>query len=294
MTVKEAIEDFERVDSQITKWNHCEVCVRCRTDLDLFHLSSGIVYVAGTFLVVTIAYSLGWLKSVHFCWIVWFLQFYSLSEIGRWQMDAEFTRKSLRESSGVEFGEHVIKMDKLEFKKRQLEMSIAEAEIVIIRLRHQKEEEQKCHEFQLQQQLKSEEQRISESRERIQVLNADRQSLLEKELDKLTNEIQSLEKRKSDDEQLRTIKLQAVEKQLDESRKTITSLKTAIGALEVPDGSCPICFEKYSDEKHLACFVRCGHMLCYTCAEEIAANHGACHKCRAHVQKSDEIQRLYF
>jgi len=293
MRVKKAMEDFKRIDSQITKLNHnCEVCAR--KDLDLFHKSSGIISVAGTLLVVTIAYSLGWLKNTLFCSIVWLLQFYSLGEIACWQMDVEFGRRNWRESNRVQIEEHVTERDQLEVKIRQLEMSKKEAEMIIVRLRHQKEEQQKCYEFQLQQQLKSEEQRISESRAQIEILNADRQKLLEKELAKLANEIQSLQERKSDDEKLHRVKVQEVEKHLGESRKTIASLKKEIDALQVPDGSCPICFEKYSDEKHLACFVRCGHMLCYSCAKKIAAEQRACHKCRAQVQKSDGIQRIYF
>lgn len=270
------LEELKRFDvaltAQMTKLNHnCEVCARRATEL--YFKSGGIVTVTGTLLFVTVAYSLGWLSGAMFCCIIWLLQLHSLSEIGQWQIDVDFCRQNCRESSKFECEEHVTKVNQLERE--------------IVRLRHQRAEDQKCHEFQLQQQLKSEAERISESRKRIEVLNADRQSLLEKEIDKLTTEIQVLETRKSQDERIHKL-------ELDESKKTVAALRKEIDALEVPDGSCPICFEKYSDERHLACFVRCGHMLCYSCAKKIAADQHACHKCRAQVQKTDGIQRLYF
>ena len=99
MRVKKAMEDFKRIDSQITKLNHnCEVCAR--KDLDLFHKSSGIISVAGTLLVVTIAYSLGWLKNTLFCSIVWLLQFYSLGEIEGTDF---YAQNSNSEKTGTDF-----------------------------------------------------------------------------------------------------------------------------------------------------------------------------------------------
>jgi len=145
-------------------------------------LLGGIVTVTGTLLFVTVAYSLGWLSGAMFCCIIWLLQLHSLSEIGQWQIDVDFCRQNCRESSKFEREEHVTKVNQLECE--------------IVRLRHQRAEDQKSHEFQLQQQLKAEAQRISESRKRIEVLNADRQSLLEKEVDKLTTEIQENRKTK--------------------------------------------------------------------------------------------------
>ena len=83
-------------------------------------------------------------------------------------MDVEFGRRNWRESNRVQIEEHVTERDQLEVKIRQLEMSKKEAEMIIVRLRHQKEEQQKCYEFQLQQQLKSEEQRIKSANRNLE------------------------------------------------------------------------------------------------------------------------------
>ena len=67
--------------AQMTKLNHnCEVCARRASEL--YFKSSSIFTVAGTLLVVTVAYSLGWLSSAIFCCITWLLQLHSLSEMG--------------------------------------------------------------------------------------------------------------------------------------------------------------------------------------------------------------------
>ena len=54
----------------------------------------------------------------------------------------------------------------------------------------------------------------------------------------------SLEERKLEVELLHKRNFHAVEKQLAERDETIAAMRKEIDEIEIPDGSCPICFEE--------------------------------------------------
>jgi len=232
--------------------------------------------IAGLLLVITIAHSYDFIGNHLHCALVWLLQLNSLWEMFGWQNNVDKVDRSLQasERSNSNYKVEIQKLKLEAAKVVNLETSVKQAESTITRLKHELAEQQKRHEFQLRQELKAE-------ARRIQNLNADREIALGKEVDKLEIAKSKLTK-------------EIKERKLVERDKSTALLRKKIDAIEIPDGSCPICFEKYSEEILLVCFARCGHMLCQSCANKIAAEHKACHKCRVKVPKKNGIQRLFY